>query len=796
MPAELGPTYRFGEFELDPLARVLKRNDSAVLLSRRAFDLLLYLVQNPGRPVSKEELLQKIWPDSFVDENSLAKSISVLRKALDEYPSCSNFVVTLPGRGYQFATTVEILVPAEKPEGLETTFGNRAAAAAVLIEHSVRRTTIHEESIVQSPPRRRGWVVLRVIALMGLAASCAWWLWKYRHPAPQSVSLVLADFENATGDKQFDSALDQAFQIDLEQSPFLHVLPRVAVQETLGQMQHTLDEPLTPKLAQEVCERNNAQVVMNGAISQIGAKYLLIVHASSCVSGKEVAGYKQEVSSKEEVLQALDAGAGKVRKQLGESAASLERFQTPIAQATTSSLEALQAYTQALEASDQGEADAEQKLFQRAIALDPNFASAYEGLSVGYYSRQDRVQARQAIQKAYDLRAHTTEREKFTIEIDYDTYGSFDWEAAVTAMQLYNQTYPNNALNWYSLSRMYTQLGEAQNAVEAGEYAYRLAPHSGTGAEILARAYEMANRFGDAKRIAEAAIADGKDRWGSHRILFEIAYVEHDAARMKSEADWGLSHQELGQTLTDLGFVAADEGKLREAVDDFHRSHAEAMKSGDSDFADAALMYLAGIQLEEGDTKGATASLDQMQGDSIEPGTTAYFRGELGDIAPAQRLLNEFSSSGTKNTLHIYFDQPELRGMIALQAHKPEEAVRDLEPARKYQMRDYGVPYQRANAEAASGMLDQAVADYRLILASPGLQPIWPEYVITHLRLAHALALQGKTDQARAEYEVFLNLWKDGDSQMPLLQEARAEYAKLPARNGQASVALAKPAQP
>jgi DNA-binding winged helix-turn-helix (wHTH) protein/predicted negative regulator of RcsB-dependent stress response/Flp pilus assembly protein TadD len=782
MPADLGPIYRFGDFELDPLTRVLERNGSPVSLNRRAFDLLLYLVQNPGRPVTKEQLLQKIWPDSFVDENSVAKSMSVLRKALDEDPSSSNLVVTLPGVGYQFAGTVEIGGRARRVQDAA-----QGVAASALVQQRITRTVVQEESVVESRGAHRGWLLVGAAAVMVVAGAGGWLVWKHQHPAPQSASVVLADFENATGDKQFDSTLGQAFQIDLEQSPFLHVLPRAAVQETLTQMRHTPEEALTPQLAQEVCERNNAQVVMNGAISQIGARYLLMVHGASCVSGKAVAGYKREVSSKEEVLQALDVVAGEVRKQLGESTASLERFQTPIAQATTSSLQALQAYTQALEASDKGEADAEQTLFERAIALDPNFASAYEGLSVGYYSRQDRVQAAQAIQKAYDLRAHTTEREKFTIEIAYDTYGSFDWEAAVTAMQLFNETYPSNAMNWYSLCRMYTQLGETQNAVEAGEYAYRLAPQSGTGAEILARAYETANRFADAKRIAEAAIADGKDRWGSHRILFEIAYLEHDAGRMKAEADWGLTHQELGQTLTDLGFVAADEGKLREAVEDFHRSHDEAVKSGDNDFADAALMYLAGIQIEYGDPDGAWASLKQMQADSIEPGTTAYFKGELGDLAAPQRLLNEFSSSGTRNTLHIYFDQPELREMIALAAHKPEEAVRDLEPARKYQMRDYGVPYQRARAEVAAGMLDQAVADDRLILASPGIQPIWPAYVLTHLRLAQVLALQGKRDAALAEYQVFLNLWKDGDPQMPLLQEAKSEYAKLQAPNIQIS---------
>ena len=771
MPVELSPIYRFGDFELNPLARVLKRKDSIVTLNRRAFDLLVYFAQNSGRPIDKDELLQKIWPDAFVDENSLAKTISVLRKALDENHLRSPMIVTLPGRGYQFAVPVEIIEPASES-------GDNVRG--MLVQHRITQTSIQED---KESRLASGGLALGSAALILAAGIGGWLLWKHLHPPPQSASVVLADFENATGDKDFDSALDRAFQIDLEQSPFLDILTRATVQETLVQMRHKPDDPLTPELALEVCERNNAQVVLNGVISRLGDKYLLLVHASSCVSGKTVAGYKQEVASKEEVLQALDAAAGQVRRELGESAASLERFQTPIAQATTSSLDALQAYTQALDASDRGEVDAEQRLFQRAIALDPNFASAYEGLSIGYYSRQDRVQAAQAIQKAYDLRAHTTERERFTIEIAYNTYGSFDWEAAVTAMSLFNETYPNNASNWFSLSRMYTQLGRTQEAVEAGEYGYRLAPRSGTGAEILARAYERANRFADAKRVAEAAIADGKDRWGTHRILFEIAYLEHDAARMKSESDWGLTHPELGQTLTDLGFVAADQGKLREAVSYFNRSREEAIKSGDADFGDAALMYLAGIQIEYGDPAGAAASLKQMREDRIEPGTTAFFKADLGDLAAAQRLLTEISSTGTRNTLHVYFDQPMLRALIALKSQKPAEAVEDLEPARKYQMRDYGVIYQRARAEVEAGMLDQAAGDCRLILANPGLEPIWPGYVLSHLRLAQVLALQGKTDPARAEYEVFLNQWKDGDPQMPLLLQARQEYAKLQAPN-------------
>jgi len=425
------PVYRFGEFEVDPLARTLKHKEAIVGLSRRSFDLLLYFVQNSGKILSKDELLKQIWPDTFVDENSLAKSISVLRKALADTSGENTFVLTLPGRGYQFAVPIEIVGSSLTLTGDgEMMIEPEISAPAIgILRHQRTVTTsiqeVKEERVRVTP---LGWIAFGLLALVGVAAAGAGGLllWKRLHPAAQSASVVLADFENTTGDKDFDFALNRGLQIELEQSPFLDILSHPTVRETLVQMQRQANEQLTPELAREVCERNNSQAVLDGSISRFGDKYLLIVNATSCVTGKNVAGFKQQVSSKAEVLPALDAAAGRIRKQLGESGASLEKFRTPIAQATTSSLDALRAYTQALDASDRGEVAAAQTLFERAIALDPNFASAYRGLSIVYHSRQDYVQGVEFAQKAYDLRAHTTERERLAIEIDYNSHGSWD----------------------------------------------------------------------------------------------------------------------------------------------------------------------------------------------------------------------------------------------------------------------------------------------------------------------------------------------------------------------------------
>jgi tetratricopeptide (TPR) repeat protein len=543
-------------------------------------------------------------------------------------------------------------------------------------------------------------------------------------------------------------------------------------------MQLKGDEALTPELAREVCERKNAQVMLHGTIANFGSRYLLTLTADSCIDGRQIAAYKQEASSKEDVLGAMDKVAILVRKRLGESAASLERFQTPIAQATTPSLDALRAYSQGMQSLDRGDITAEQALFERAIALDPNFASAYRGLSDSYYSRQDYLQAASVIQKAYSLRAHATERERLTIEIAYNTY-TWDIESAIASLRLYNQIYPNDASTWFSLCNMYSALGEYPQAIEAGEHAYRMAPQSGAGAEILARVYRRANRFSDAKRVAQAAIANGKDLWGLHSTLFQIAFAEHDAASMKAETAWGLTHPELGQWRTNLGFVAASEGKRREAIEDFSRARQEALRSGDNDFADTASLWLSGILFEFGDSDGAAACLKQMKSDAADPGTLAFFKAELGDIEPAQQLIAKIGSSGTKSTLSLYFDLPMLRALLALKAHRPAEAVVEIEPARRYEMRDYGVPYQRARMEAEAGMLDAAAADYRLILANPGIDPIWTDYTLSHLCLARVLARQEKKEEARQQYLAFFDAWKNADSNLPLLQAARSEFAEL-----------------
>jgi DNA-binding winged helix-turn-helix (wHTH) protein/tetratricopeptide (TPR) repeat protein len=778
--------YRFGEYEVDALARTVRRRGTTLALNRRAFDVLLYFVQSPGRALSKDELLKSVWADATVDENSLMQSISVLRRALDEKPGENAYIVTLPGRGYQFISAVEVVSTEDASPAPAAASADTHGATRLVSQERTAWTSVNtEEREDAAPGKRPNWPRIALVlglTMVGISAA-GYFSWRHSQPLPPSTTVVLADFDNATGDPDFDRVLNRALQIDLEQSPFLNLLSRAKVQQTLVEMRRKRDEALTPAVAREVCERSNGQAVLHGTLSKLGSSYLLLLEAEGCVSGERLGGYKAQVKSKEELLGALDTAAGRVRRQLGESSASRERFQRPIAQATTSSFDALRAYSQGLDSTARGDYKTAQGLLETAIALDPNFAGAYSALGTAYHNREDFAQAVVYYKKAFDLRERTTERERLYIEFLYYGGGIYDYEEAIRILKLFNQTYPNNSATWGNLCTLHTQLGEYPQAIEAGREALRIDPQSGFAAEVLARAYRRANAFAEAKKLANAAVAAGKDGWGTHSILFQIAYAERDEARIKPEGEWGLTHQHANSSLDDLAFAAAAGGKLREAIDDFSRARIEALHSGEADYADGELLDLAGVLIAFEEPAKAAASLRQMKGDAGHPDISILRKAEAGDLAPAQHLVATADPVTERNTVHIYCNLPLVRATLALKAHQSAEAAQLLEPARPYQLRDFRVPYLRAQAETETGLLDDAAHDYRLILDNQGVDPTSPLYSLAHLRLARVLVLQQKQDQARDEYNAFFAAWKNADADLPLLIQARHEDAALSARH-------------
>jgi eukaryotic-like serine/threonine-protein kinase len=761
----------------------LKHEERSIPLGPKTFDLLLYLAQHPHQVVTKEELLAGVWPNSFVEESNLSQHVFLLRKALGTSGQGEQVVVTIPGKGYQFAASVEQAPRPGVNHGRgEPRLDSAESVTRLVIEEGTDDAT-PEVVELAAPPKQRRWLVWVAAGAAVLLLGGAFLGWQRLHPVRSGhVDLVLAEIENTTTDPDFDRTLNQALLIDLEQSPFLNLLTRSRVRETLKEMQRATDEPLTPALAMEVCERTNAQAMLHGTIAKFGSHYVLILDADSCVSGKEIGGYKAEAAGKEEVLRALETAAGRVRKQLGESAASLDRYQIPITQATTPSLDALRAFSLAGESFRRGDMKAAQILLNRAVSLDPGFASAYRAIGSSYYNLGDYNQAAKYYTKAFDLRERTTERERLGIEVMYYAYGLNDYEESIRRTRQLLEIYPNMTNSWVSLANLYTKLGEYAQSIDAAEHASRLDPQSSVATVELARAELKASHFADAKRIATEAIAEGKDHWDIHSILYQIAYLEHDVAKMKEEGAWGLSHQHANTSLYDMGVAAATGGKLREATDDLSRSRSEALRDGEADFAEGVLLREARVAMELNQPRLAAQSLKQLkayQGDPSDPGQLAYLKAMMGDIAFAERFVANSDSNESHNTVIEGIYVPLVNALLALKNHKPEEAVRLLEPARVYQLRDYTVPSLRAQAETEAGRLEEAAADYRLILDNRGVDPISPLSSLAHLRLARVLVLEKKTDAARSQYREFLEAWRDADPSIALLADARRELAQL-----------------
>src|SRR5271163_2738455 len=382
--------FRFGGFQIDALARTLRREKELVALNRRAFDVLLYLAQNPGRVVTRGELLKNAWPDTFVDENSLAQSISALRRALEEKPGDNSYVVTLPGRGYQFVAPVQVVSQeslAIVPD--DATPASHGPDGLIFQQQTIRTSVVTEEKVslgtAASPVSRAAripklWKIAAPVLLVAfLVAGGLYYRRQQRKQLTEKDTIVLGDFANSTGDAIFDDTLKTALNISLRQSPFLNVLPDSQVTKTLQLMTQPAGTKLTPEVARDLCQRAGSKAYITGAIASLGSEYVLGLKAVNCQSGNLLAQEQVTAPSREKVLNALGAAASKLRGELGESLATVQKLDVPLSEATTSSLEALKAYSLGEKEAAQNSLSAALPYYQRAIELDPGFAMGYRG---------------------------------------------------------------------------------------------------------------------------------------------------------------------------------------------------------------------------------------------------------------------------------------------------------------------------------------------------------------------------------------------------------------------------------
>jgi eukaryotic-like serine/threonine-protein kinase len=625
------------------------------------------------------------------------------------------------------------------------------------------------------------------ILVIGLAAG-GWLLFSHKtHALTEKDTIVLADFTNRTGDPVFDGTLRQGLSVQLEQSPFLSIIPDQQVQQTLQMMDQKPDSKLTPEIARELCQRTTSAAVMDGSIAQIGSRYLLTIKAVNCASGETLASTEVQASDKDHVLDALGKTASEIRSKLGESLGSVQKFDTPLAQATTPSLEALKALSSGIKVFFDAGAAAALPFFKNAIELDPNFAAAYAWEGHMYGDIGEPGLAAEPLRKAYDLRDHTSERERYFISANFHLLVTGDLEKAVQDCELWIQAYPREVFVHSLLAALiYPTLGQYQKALAEGTEANRLNPNFIFGYTPRVFAYIALNRLDEAKATYEQAMERKLYSAAYPDALYTIAFLQNDAAGMARQVALSAGKPGAENRLLDLeGDTAAYFGRLHVAREFTRRAMDSAQRDQETGSASA---YNASAALREAllgnlaeARRLAAAAVARSTERDMQSGAALALAYAAND-KQAQALADDLNERFPEDTVIQFVDLPAIRARLAIKKGNYSEAVEDLKPGMPYELSVSGqmLPaYVRGETYLAAHQGGEAAAEFQKILDHPGVVLNGPSAALARLGLARAYVLQGDTAKARAAYQGFLTLWKDADPDVPVLIAAKAEFAKL-----------------
>ena len=640
------------------------------------------------------------------------------------------------------------------------------------------------------PRRRFPWKPVSAILAVLLLIAGGVWYWSTHHARAfqNKDTVVLADFTNTTGESVFDSTLKQALAIQLEESPYLNVLSDQRVRATLKLMDRPLDTRLTNEVALEVCLRTNSKALMTGSITSVGSHYLIGLRAVDCQTGDALASAKAEADNRDAVLKQLGDAGDQVREKLGESLASVQEHSKPIDQATTSSLEALQAFTEGRQVQwKRGEADSI-PFHKRAVELDPNFARAYAALGMAYSNLAQSTAAAENFTKAYELRDRVSERERFYIETGYYSFATGELLKADDVYRQWIAAYPDDFLPYSNLTWNQMTLGEYDKALETARQAERLGPESaGPYLEMMA-AYLALGRFDEAKAIYDQAVAKFPEVELLHEQRYQLAFLQHDQAGLQQQVDWARGkHAPLTMLIAQYNTLAYL-GELEAGRKLAKETEQQAIAVQNTDQAALIKATFAVYEAEVDDLEAAkfqaTQALQVNEGrDTMNAAALAFAR--AGDTAEAQRLADKLNQQFPLDTVTQTYWLPTIRAAIALQHNNPQQAIATLEPALQYELGRQGylnlVPaYVRGVAYLKAHQGDQAAAEFNKFLKYPGVALNCPLGALAILQLARAQAMSGEGKAARKTYQDFLALWNNGDANIPLLQDARKEYQKLP----------------
>src|SRR6202167_5173545 len=779
----MSSTYRFGEFVLDPGRRSLSRAASPISVTPKAFDLLHYLVQNPNRLVTKEELLQAVWGDAFVEEGNLTQYISHLRKALEDNAEDTRLIVTIARKGYQF--TARVTVVAEAAGGATDATVPAAATETSRADARPGGLPTKENATGSRLPRLRLRKWFAAAALLAVIAAAFWLYWSHRRRVTLSATdtIVLADVKNETGDPVFDDALDTALRYEMGQTPYLNVLGDDKVLGTLAQLNLPPTTKLTPEVARQICGKTNSKLVISQSISDAGNGYHLQMRALDCGSGATLAQEQAEIGKRDELVNELGITAARLRAKLGEPSGSLARFNQPLAKALSPSLEALQAATQGLKLSLAGDAQGGLKLFQRAVELDPNLAVAYGRLGAAYLFLGNTELSEAAYTRAYQLRDRLTEKGRLGAEINYYSTVIGDWEKEYSSALRFLEIFPRDVFGHVNLREAFVHLGQPDRAADEAAEVARLRPSAYYFGSAI-QSIRFASRFNEAKSWLAKGDALKFDSSLIRRERLIVAFATGD----RDNVEKILRQEEQGKYREDFlyehALIEIQRGRFQSAERLRLQTLGPTPKASNADsWVIPAALEDAEVgkdaQARRYESKAAASSLDRN--DKI---ALAQALARSGRTAEASTIADQVSAERPEDTLVQHYFVPTIRAEIKLRQHDPATAIDLLRGTAKYDLAftgfDYLYPaYIRGLAYLELGDGQSAAAQFQKLIDNPGFAVRHVTGPLAWLQLGRAQKMMGDEAAARKSYEAFLDLWKNADPNIPIYQQAKAEYAKL-----------------
>ncbi len=767
---------QFGEFTLDRARRKLLRASQPVALPGKAFDLLVYLVENPGRPISKDELLKSVWPDSIVEESNLSQNVFLLRKALGGQ---GELISTLPGRGYQFVAHVAEVAEFEDAVSPVSSSKTSISPAPPMLEASHSRLIFEEETedriAVWQSPLAMGYIAAGAVLL----AITAWLGWqRYEdHVGGPPVQVVVAGFQGGTGNAALDQALNTALRAGLVQSPYVTLVSNATVRQTLGLMTLKPDAELTPSVARDVCERTGSQAVLRGTVAQTGAHFLLTGEAIGCADGATIATFTEESQDREGLPHAVDKLASSLRHGLGESRRTIVRFSQPFfpASGRTNSMEALETYSQAVVQSQSGHFPEAIELLKHAVALDPQFAVAWLDLSSYAANSNDRAAMIEYTKRAYAVRQQATVPVRYMIEARYASEVQGDLFGAEQSYKAMLAIYPRNAPALAALGETQRQLGHHADAANTLARGLVLLPNYATLYYGVCLEKMKAGLLDEARQACDSGIAHGLDSEIIRVALLKLAVLERDSNLYAQQVAWADQHHSP-LLLAAEAQVDLLEGRVHDALAHLEQACA-LLEPKQPGVCNSDRFGVASGLATMGETTLATEVISNSTPDAADENGLAALA-QLGDWKDAEAGLKAQGLASASPAWEAKVGS-RVRAEVLLQQHRPSEVAAVLEAARTYEGSGLDSWYLRALGYAESGQHEKAVKEYRRLIAARAIDPTNPDIPLAELGLARSLVATHHVEDASKAYRTFLEAWAHADPGLPLRISAQREASEL-----------------